>query len=175
MSRFLREFIIDGYNLLHALGLQQPGLTLEEQRAHLEAYLIEAQEKKRCKITIVYDGRNRGKALRDAGALNRVFTASQVTADEWIIDLLRSSPKQARQLTVVSSDTLITSHASAYGAKRMSSETFADRYLEECRGSGKKHARSEHAGKSADRRLSDREVNAWMKLFGEENDGKGSA
>ena len=175
MSRFHREFIIDGYNLLHACGLQASTLTLEEQRTRLEANLIRAQERRHCKITVVYDGRSHGRALKEAGALNKVFTASKVTADEWIIDFLRSSPKRARQLTVVSSDRLIVSHASAYGAACMSSETFASSYLEESPTKCNNTTRSEHAGKHADKPLSDREVNAWMKLFDKENGRKGSS
>ncbi|MBF0586091.1 NYN domain-containing protein [Prosthecochloris sp. N3] len=159
MNRSLREFLIDGYNLLHALKLNQNDLTLEQQREQLETRLLEVQNVSRQRITVVYDGQGRQSPRTEQGAITRVFTPSRITADDWIMDYIGSRGGNAGLFTVVSSDRMITSHAKAYGAARMTSQRFIDRWL-----SGRTPALN--ASRTAtDGRLSDREVSAWLQIF----------
>ncbi|UZJ41417.1 NYN domain-containing protein [Prosthecochloris sp. SCSIO W1101] len=165
MTTVFREYIVDGYNLLHKLFSEKEQHTLHEKRERVETMLLGFQRSTRAKVTIVYDGQRARGAFRDAGALNRVFTSSGRSADDWIVDYLKSLGSKAQMFTIVSSDRFICRHATANGASYMLSENFIDKYL--C--GTKRHERKDETvmnrKKYSNIRLTQKEVDHWLELF----------
>lgn len=157
MRKPTRELCIDGYNLLYALGEAFRKGTLEEQRERLEELLQDVRRRTGYTMTIVYDGRGSNHPLEERGAFSRVFTPSRMSADEWIINHLQTSPAAARNTTVVSSDRMIVSHAEAYGAQALPSESFIGKHIEKkCR----KNNMHDSTGE-----LSDSQMAIWLQRF----------
>ncbi len=166
MGNDFREIIVDGYNLLHKLPDGGTRRSLEERRENMETRLLGFQRSSRQKVTVVYDGNRAHGPSEETGALDRVFTASGTTADEWIIDYLKSLGRSARMFTVVTSDRLIRTHASALGASCLLSEEFVKTHLKGARKRTEKTAHPDHPDKFGSGALGDREVARWMKEFG---------
>ncbi len=167
MATSFREFIIDGYNLLYKLFPEKQQSSLQDKREQTEALLLGFQRKTRTKVTVVYDGQQLRGSYRDAGALNRVFTSPGYSADAWIIDHLKSLGSKAQMFTIVSSDRFICRHATACGASYMLSENFIDTY---CSGTKRHDRQGENRPdrkKFGSGRLSQKEVDRWLTLFGE--------
>ena len=161
-----REFIVDGYNLLHKLFPEKAQGSLQHKREKTERMLLGFQQSTRWKVTIVYDGQHSRAPFQDSGALNRVFTASGGSADEWIIDYLKSLGSNAQMFTIISSDRFICRHASARGASYMLSEDFIRQYLSGKDRRNKTGKNGSNKEKSSDVSLSRKEVDHWLSIFG---------
>lgn len=170
MTTVFREFIIDGYNLLHKLFPGKQQRTLRERREEAESLLLGFQQSARVKVTVVYDGQQSRGSFREDGALNRVFTSQGHSADEWIIDYLKSLGSRSRMFTIVSSDRFICRHATAYGALHMLSEHFIERLFSMNEEDSKRGESGKTRKKFGSDRLSQNEVNHWLALFGEAKD-----
>ena len=166
MGKDFREIIVDGYNLLHKLPADGTRRSLEERRENMETRLLGFQRSSRQNVTVVYDGNRAHGPSEEVGALGRVFTASGMTADEWIIDYLKSLGRSARMFTIVTSDRLIRTHASALGASCMLSEEFVKAHLKGTAKRTEETAHPDHPDKFGNGTLDDREVERWMKKFG---------
>ncbi len=167
MKQNFPEFIIDGYNLMYKLLPNKPKRSLQEMREQLEARLLNVQQSSRHKVTVIYDGQHPQRPIRNTGSLESVFTASGYSADEWIVDHLKSLGKNAGMFTVVSSDRFISSHAKAWGAAAMSSDDFIETYLSGAEKPTAGRYPVKNPEKYHSRQLSEREVNHWLTLFGE--------
>lgn len=161
-----REYIIDGYNLLHKLFPKKTPLSLELKREQMESKLLGFQHSTGNKVTVVYDGQHPYAPASDHGALARYFTASNRSADDWIIDCLRASGKNAQRYTVVSSDRFICRHAMAYGASSLLSEQFISRFLTKNHRAEKKRSDQKKFGNEE---LGQKELDQWLALFGKAN------
>ncbi len=151
-------YILDGHNLIPKI----PGLSLrepddEERLLHL---LQEFARRERARVEVFFD---RAPAARQGtvrrGLVTAHFVERHSTADEAIIRYLRKLGKAARNWTVVSSDRQVQVNARALGARLLASETFAAQKL------APHNAAPEE---KPDRPLSEDEVAAWLRLFGEE-------
>ncbi|HLW65860.1 MAG TPA: NYN domain-containing protein [Gemmataceae bacterium] len=127
-------FLIDGYNLLFALGFTSRHWgphALEKSREDLLVWLEAALEDQAPSVTIVFDGReehrNRSASPRPSGVEVR-FTAGQL-ADDAIEGLIRQTTNP-RGLTVVSSDHRIQAAARRRGCAAWDSADFIDWVLE---------------------------------------------
>ena len=127
------NFLIDGYNLMHLVGLARPGLPaggLQRARGRFLDWLADAAKGRGAVIRVVFDAvnstdssvesNNRGVHIRFAGGR---------TADDEIEDLLAAEPVPAR-LTVVSNDSRLRESARRRGAAFWSCEEFIDWTLE---------------------------------------------
>ncbi len=166
MTTMLREFIVDGYNLLYKLFPDWQQHSLQYKREQVEIMLLGFQQSMHQKVTVVYDGQHPQGPFRDAGALNRVFTSSGHSADAWIIDYLKSLGSNAQLFTIVSSDRFICRHAAACGASYMFSEDFIGTYLSGAKGRDKVKETGTNRKKFGSGQLSQKEVDRWMILFG---------
>jgi hypothetical protein len=102
------RFLIDGYNLLFALGLlrkQMGARALERARAELLLWLHRAHVGRAGQVTVVFDGRGAREQLEAVQAENemRVLFAVGRSADDFIEEMIRRDA-DPRKLTVVSSD-----------------------------------------------------------------------
>ena len=101
------KFLIDGYNLMHALGLARPRgpKQLERSRTDLIDWVLRVHGADARSVTVVFDGRER-VGERDEILIDRElrirFSAGE-SADDLIEEMIRreANPKT---LTVVSSD-----------------------------------------------------------------------
>ncbi len=171
MKRGAREFVIDGYNLIHKLYPSITAASLEEVRNKTEQQLRSFQQKKKCQITIVYDGKGSYGESAFGAALRIVFTPASKSADHWIIDYVKSLNTTVKMVTIVSSDNEIRRYATAFGATCITSELFATQLQQVGhatplrQGKGLSGKATEHGKKTNETLLSEREVAGWMQLF----------
>lgn len=131
MSR--REYLIDGYNLLHTAGFSRvtfgPG-DLHRARTRLLWLLAEhLDEDSRRQIIVVFDARDPPPDLSSEMCAHRMrvrFSVETGEADALIEELIarHSSPQQ---LWVISSDHRIIAAAKRRKARSLTSDTFLDR------------------------------------------------
>ena len=117
------EIIIDGYNLLHKLFPSVSRTNLALHRNKTESLLNRYQKQRKSTITVVYDGGG-VRESSEGSSLSIVYTASSKSADNWIIDYVKSLNTNRKMVTIVSSDREVCRYGLAFGAKCMSSEEF---------------------------------------------------
>jgi predicted RNA-binding protein with PIN domain len=159
------RYLIDGYNLLHALGLaaKKSGragwfrartIMLDWLADHINLTLHSVQ--------IVFDAQNAHQPIGDATYRQmRLITRSGQTADDVIEELLRLD-HDIDHLTVVSSDRRLRDAAYQWGAQRLTSQEFIDELMKH---SPSPHQKAKEEEKPTD--TSERENEEWLKVFGE--------
>jgi predicted RNA-binding protein with PIN domain len=116
------HYIIDGHNLIPALGLNLADPEDEEQLLGLLQAFVRCHKKAR--ITVYFDAAPQAQT-RNLGSVKALFVPLGSSADAAIMAALRRAKKAARNLTVVSSDRQIQAAARAAHAAVMSSQDFA--------------------------------------------------
>jgi uncharacterized protein len=163
--------IVDGYNLIR----QWPELAmldradLQSGREGLLQELQSYQRAKRHRITVVFDGRERGSlsgGSEKAAGIGIRYSRQGETADEVIAQLVAGAGEGA---VVVSSDREVQAAARRYGAAPVSAEEFiaridADR-MAGLKG-GDEEDRPQKSGKGTARRLPKRERREERRLKG---------
>src|SRR5262249_43377647 len=160
-------YLIDGYNLLHAMGVLHgrvgPG-GLEKARLALVGLLHGALDKQAADVTVVFDARHPprdAEARRTIHGIRVVFAIGAGEADDLIEDMLRhaGAPKA---LTIVSDDHRLQTAARRRTAGVLGCGDFLDLL--------QKRRRPRAAARSADPQRqprSDAETAAWLKEFGD--------
>lgn len=123
------RFLIDGYNLMHRLGLAPPRGSgrLDRCRANLLEWLERVHRRGPDSVTIVFDGREgiRQSASNDTnGGIRIQFSVGRIADD--LIEELIANERSPRNLTVVSSDRRIQESARRRGCAFWN----CDEYLE---------------------------------------------
>jgi predicted RNA-binding protein with PIN domain len=161
------SYVIDGYNLIHALGMlartAAPG-ELEESRRRLVIFLAQAFGAEG-RVTIVFDAahspRNVPRHLTQHG-LHIEFAPAQQSADDRIETLIEEA-ENATDLVVVSNDHRLQNAARRRGAQAWSHDALLD-FL------GKRNARPKptpiEPGSEKSGSLSPEELKSWMLEFG---------
>ena len=122
-------FLIDGYNLMHAIGLAaraMPGKRFGRGRTWLLDWLADGFEGKHARARIVFDARM--KSGPDRIAVHHgidISFAHGETADELIEQLVNASPHPT-QLTVVSNDMQVRESGRRRGCALKRCEEFVD-------------------------------------------------
>jgi len=128
------HFIIDGYNLLHALCGRAAGEdSLESGRERLLLAIKNSSLYPRHQFTVVYDGASDvvypGKGRRSEGPVSVIFSRPPDNADSLILKICARAPNPGR-LQIVSSDRAhIVKKADAMGIQTHSAESFVKRLL----------------------------------------------
>lgn len=118
-------YIIDGHNLIPALGLR---LDDPDDEAQLIALLRRFTSRTGKPVTVYFDRRAPGASRpMDAGGLSIRFVSQPDTADSAIRRHLARLHAQAPNWTVVTSDREVQSRARLAGARVLSAPEFADR------------------------------------------------
>lgn len=150
-------YLIDGHNLIPKLGLR---LDSFDDEMELVAVLQEFCRLERRQVEVYFDGAPAPHAgTRKLGTVTAHFVPLGTTADEAIRRRLRKMGKNAKNWTVVTSDRQVQADAQAVRAEVVSSDAFA-KQLKGTRASAPKPA--------DDRKLSQQEVDDWLKLFKED-------
>lgn len=149
-------YLIDGHNLIPKLGLQLESI---DDEMELVAILQEFYRRTHKQVEVYFDGAPVPHAgTRKLGAVTAHFVRLGTSADNAIRNRLRSLGKNAKNWTVVTSDRQVQADAHAARAEVVSSDSFAAML---------KQARDAAPKTSEDRKLSNEEVENWLKLFEE--------
>ena len=160
------EYYIDGHNLIPKLQ----GIRLSDDNDEL-ALLERLQEFARLsrkKCTVFFDKAPENRTRSESyGTLHVVYVTHQTKADEEIIARVNQTGKaRAAEITVVSSDQHVQWQCRQAGAKILESERFAEEMSSTF--SGKvSPTRGRKAQPRIEPKLSSKEVDEWLKLFGE--------
>lgn len=147
-------YLIDGHNLIPKLGLRLDSM---DDEMELVAVLQEFHRLTRKDVEVYFDGAPAPQAgTRKLGAISAHFVRLGTTADDAIRKRLKILGKSAKNWTVVSSDRQVRAEANAAGAEVISSDLFAA-ILKQARASAPKV--------SQDHKLSDDEIDEWLRLF----------
>lgn len=149
-------YLIDGHNLIPKLGLQLESI---DDEMELVAILQEFYRRTHKQVEVYFDGAPVPHAgTRKLGPITAHFVRLGTTADNAIRNRLRTLGKNAKNWTVVTSDRQVQADAHAARAEVVSSDSFAAML---------KQARDAAPKTSEDRKLSNEEVENWLKLFEE--------
>ncbi|MBM3994546.1 MAG: hypothetical protein FJ303_10405 [Planctomycetes bacterium] len=125
-------YIIDGYNLIHALGMIQTveeSRGLEASRQRLLVFLRRIfADLRDAQVTIVFDAHSapRGAPRRLLyHGLQIHFAPPRLTADDWIENLIQAA-NEPRKLIVISNDNRLQAAARHRGAQAWSHEALLD-------------------------------------------------
>jgi uncharacterized protein len=119
--------LIDGYNLLGALGLWSRVQTSDGEavREELVLRLKRYAQQKRCEVTVVFDAwqqKGRLRQVEHRSGVTVIYSESGKRADQVIQELVRSG---RQEVAVVSSDFEIVATARANGSLIVRSEEFS--------------------------------------------------
>lgn len=137
------KFLIDGYNLMHAVGLASramPAAKFERARTKLLDWLADGVND-RAEIRVVFDAQK--APARSAESVHRgvrVRFAFDQTADDLIEELI-AAERKPKSLTVVSNDSQVREAARRGGCTVFACEEFVDWLL----------SREQHQGADAPR------------------------
>ena len=121
------SYIIDGYNIVYALGLLNPKGgegRLEAARSHLLRYLGESFGDRSARVTVVFDAKRAPRgAQREqiVSGLNVVYASDEKSADDWIETAIEQA-REPRKLVVISNDTRVQEAARRRGAQAWSDQ-----------------------------------------------------
>ncbi|RPJ22179.1 MAG: hypothetical protein EHM33_24265 [Chloroflexi bacterium] len=154
-------YLIDGHNLIPKLGLR---LDSVDDEMELIAVLQEYCRLERKQAEVFFDGAPMPQAgTRKLGTVTAHFVRLGATADNAIRKRLKSLGKSARNWTVISSDRQVQAEARAALAEVISSDSFAGML---------KQARDSAPKPNNERKLSQKEIDDWLKLFEERGHNK---
>jgi predicted RNA-binding protein with PIN domain len=152
-------YLIDGHNLIPKLGLH---LNSMDDEMELITILQEFCRLERKQVEVYFDGAPASQAsTRKLGAVTAHFVRLGTTADDAIRARLKKLGKSAKNWIVVSSDRQVRVESRAFHATMVSSESFVE-LLKKAQTSAQKSTEERH--------LSPKEVEDWLKLFGEKRD-----
>jgi predicted RNA-binding protein with PIN domain len=123
----MMSYLIDGYNLLHAMGALQGTAGpqgLERARQRLLGLIEGVFQDRAGSVTVVFDGTEAEAALTPAG-VEVIFAARNEEADDLIERLIKKASTPG-QLSVVSSDRRLRQAAKRRNARSIASEDFID-------------------------------------------------
>ncbi len=147
-------YLIDGHNLIPKMGLR---LDSPDDEMELVVILQAFYKGDRKPIDVYFDGAPAPHAgTRKLGAVTAHFVKLGSTADNAIRLRLKSLGKSAKNWTVVSSDRRVQIEAKDAHAEVISSDSFAVML---------KQARTSAPKATDDRKLSEDEINEWVRLF----------
>jgi predicted RNA-binding protein with PIN domain len=164
-----RHFLIDGYNLMHALGVQPPRLAeagLQAARQRLLTYLAEQLGERSADATVIFDA-VRAPARLDSESQHRgiqVRFARGVEADDVIEELIRRSAVP-QQLAVVSNDLRLVRAAERRGCAALRCSEFLDWLQEQ-----QSLRRESRANDAAQELSSETDKDHWLAEFGHLDD-----
>jgi uncharacterized protein len=121
MSIMSKHFVIDGYNVLHALPELPPGSWEEKRRALLWA-LSRRKPHGRNRLTVVFDSQQGLGDKSEEGGIAVLFPPAQ-SADEWIARFVRETDNP-RNVVVVTDDLGIRQMIRGTGARWMPTADF---------------------------------------------------
>lgn len=158
------NFLLDGYNLLHALGFATRNMTgkgLERARLKMLDWLSERHGESASRVRVVFDAlhASRGDQSRRTYRGIEVEFAFKELADDRIEELILAE-RQPKSLHVVSNDTRLRDSARRRGCVAWSSDEYVDWLIREQRAGAPDAPQPEKSEEA-----SDEEMAAWLAAF----------
>ena len=158
------NFLLDGYNLLHALGFatrNMAGKGLERARLKMLDWLGERHGESASSVRVVFDALHatRGDQTRQTYRGIKVEFAFKELADDRIEELILAE-RRPRSLHVVSNDTRIRDFSRRRGCVAWSSDEYVDWLIR-----GQRAAASSAPPPEKSEEASDEEMAAWLAAF----------
>jgi predicted RNA-binding protein with PIN domain len=156
------RYLIDGHNLIG----QMPDLSLADpdDEAKLVLRLVEYAAGRNARIVVVFDrGLPAGHSRLSRGPVQAVFAGSHTDADTLLRERIRAET-QPGQLIVVSEDREVIAAAKA----RKITVTRSSEFARQLAVFAPRPPRRRGPSTNDDRKLSDSEVEEWLRLFGED-------
>jgi predicted RNA-binding protein with PIN domain len=167
VTRAAMTFLIDGYNLMHAVGLLPRGTIpqgkLERARTRFLDWLATSSKGRAARLRVVFDAQNASSSSPETEHKSiQVLFSFRQTADDVIEDLLAAAGLPSR-VTVVSNDTRLQAAGHRRGAAVKTCQQFVDWLIEEPSGAASPlpEAEKPEPNVSAD------EMDAWLSAFTE--------
>lgn len=160
------RYLIDGYNLLHAIGILAGKIGphgLERARHRLCSLLAAAFGEKVAEVTVVFDGPDRApspSSPQDYKGVQVEFAVGAQEADD-VIESHLASHSAPRKLSVVSNDRRVQTAARRRKAGVLSCDEFLER-LDEL---GRKKRPQQKQDDRRQSRLSQDETRHWLQEF----------
>ena len=158
------SYLIDGYNLIHALGMIQRHMApggLEKSRTQLLDFLTEAFGAATSHVTIIFDAKQAPPGVsrqQTFHGLHIHFAGKNQTADDMIEALIDEEPRPP-SLVVISNDMRLQNAARHRGARAWSHEALLD-FLE-----NRKLTTTPALDEKRAEKLSPEELKRWLKEF----------
>jgi predicted RNA-binding protein with PIN domain len=160
-------FLIDGYNLIHAVGLARkdlPAGTLKRARARLLDWLADVVKDRSGTVRVVFDGVGSPANSPESEHRGvRVRFAFRKTADDEIEELLLAETRP-EQIAVVSNDARVREAGRRRGSVVLTCEEFVDWTLDGQRNRATDLPRAPTDEKSQPR-VSTNEMAVWLAAF----------
>jgi predicted RNA-binding protein with PIN domain len=157
-------FLIDGYNLMHAIGLLGQGTPdggLERARKRFLDWLAAGSKERSESFRVVFDAQNAPRASSETDHRGiRVLFSFRQTADDLIEELLANEQMPAR-VTVVSNDTRLQASGHRRGTMVFTCEQFLDWLIEDSNASPPPRTQPDKPEQSA----TQDEMAAWLTAF----------
>ena len=125
------SYVIDGYNLIHALGMIQKNLHpggLEASRRKFLEFLVQSFADAVSRVTVVFDAQHAargGRRDQEFHGLSIRFAPKKESADD-LIETLIEEHAEPRTLVVISNDMRLQNAARRRGARAWSHEALLD-------------------------------------------------
>jgi uncharacterized protein len=149
-------YLIDGHNLIPKLGM--PLDELDDELELVERLNEFCRISRRGQVEVYFDHAPAGyPEMRRIGLVTAHFVRKPLIADQAILHYLNRLGRGARNWSVVSSDHQVQADARAKGAKVISSEEFAQTVVETLRVG--------LPSSPGERKMSERELAEWLRLF----------
>ncbi len=164
-------YLIDGYNLLHALGIISPKLngqvTLDLARRQLLEMVYRAHRQEPAQVTVVFDAAHGARKPSETTykGVHVSFAVNYHQADDLIELLIKRAP-HPRELTVISNDHRIQNAAERKGCQVMD----CGRYMDLLSGMKPAEKTSTNGRPTKPESLSDAEKAHWLQEFAELDD-----
>lgn len=157
------RFVIDGYNLMHALGMapKPGGMSLERSRVRFVEWLAVAIRSRIIDVCVVFDSQHAGGNEQELRGIRLKF-ANARTADDVIEETIQAE-RTPGQLTVISSDNRLIAAATRRGCTAWRCSKFVD-WLQSA-----PPKETEPTGEKEEEKpstLSRLEMDEWLQRFG---------
>jgi uncharacterized protein len=158
------RYLIDGYNLLYALGLVRKNggrAAWDRGRRQLLDWLAERHGDAIADVTVIFDAQNSlGGVVEETHRGLRVLRDRGRTADDMIEDLLNED-RSPETLTVVSNDARVREAARRRGAGTQKCEEYVDALMDR-----RPPAQTAPLADEKDVRPTPEETDEWLRAFG---------
>lgn len=141
MTQKLHHWILDGYNVMHALHWLQPSSSFELARERFISWVGQFQSLGDKNVTIVFDDNVHREGFKEIHPRVQVLYSPQgFNADGTILTLVRQTiPNLRPYLTVVTRDLMLRDALLAYKCVVISPEAFSKEFAIYCAHSSQKY------------------------------------
>jgi predicted RNA-binding protein with PIN domain len=157
-------FLIDGYNLMHAVGLATkalPAKAFDRARVRLLDWLADAVEGRAETVRVVFDSqRVSAPSTETAHRGVRVLFAHSQTADDRIAELV-AAERRPEMVTVVSNDHPVREDARRRGCRVLACSEFVDWVI----GTASRERERPEALEKPEPAATPAELAAWLEAF----------